>query len=196
MTTQDLAVEHMALAGRIAGNILKRLPRRPYGYMDAQDVYQEARLGLVQAATRFDGRRHVEFGAYARRRIDGAVLDGLRRNDHLKRCVRAKVKAGDAADQAPPLPLLFPDEMRSRFAGPDEDAAQAETARIVRDAIDALPPRLGAVIECRYLGGETMREIGERLGVNESRACQLHQNALAHLRRYFQRHDLTTRSFR
>jgi RNA polymerase sigma factor (sigma-70 family) len=45
-----------------------------------------------------------------------------------------------------------------------------------------LPARLRKVLELRYLNGLSMREIGEALSVNESRASQLHKHALEQLR--------------
>jgi RNA polymerase sigma factor for flagellar operon FliA len=41
-----------------------------------------------------------------------------------------------------------------------------------------LPARYQTVIGLYYLGGKTMREIGDRLGINESRVSQIHRAAL------------------
>jgi RNA polymerase sigma factor for flagellar operon FliA len=41
-----------------------------------------------------------------------------------------------------------------------------------------LPERYQAVIKLYYIGGKTMREIGESLGINESRVSQIHRAAL------------------
>ena len=41
-----------------------------------------------------------------------------------------------------------------------------------------MPERYQAVIGLYYLGGKTMREIGDRLGINESRVSQIHRAAL------------------
>jgi RNA polymerase sigma factor for flagellar operon FliA len=41
-----------------------------------------------------------------------------------------------------------------------------------------LPVRHRQVIHNYYSGGKTMREIGEHLGVNESRVSQIHKAAL------------------
>ncbi len=42
-----------------------------------------------------------------------------------------------------------------------------------------LPERYQTVIGLYYLGGKTMREIGDRLGINESRVSQIHTAALS-----------------
>lgn len=41
-----------------------------------------------------------------------------------------------------------------------------------------LPERYQAVIQQYYAGGKTMREIGDALGINESRVSQIHRAAL------------------
>ncbi len=48
-----------------------------------------------------------------------------------------------------------------------------ETRQAVRDAIEDLPQREQIVLTLFYFRGRTLREIGQTLGVSESRACQL-----------------------
>lgn len=43
------------------------------------DFLQEAEIGLIQAMSRFDERGTVPFGAFARRRVNGAVIDHARK---------------------------------------------------------------------------------------------------------------------
>jgi RNA polymerase sigma factor (sigma-70 family) len=54
----------------------------PYQYVDLEDVIQMARLGLWDAATRYDARTGVPFGAYAGKVIVHAIT---RYADHLRR---------------------------------------------------------------------------------------------------------------
>ncbi len=49
-------------------------------------------------------------------------------------------------------------------------------------AIDALPPREKIVIALYYYENLTLREIGEVLGVTESRVSQLHTKAILRLK--------------
>jgi RNA polymerase sigma factor for flagellar operon FliA len=56
----------------------------------------------------------------------------------------------------------------------DEDAA--------RDAIDRAPERERLVLGRYYFEGHTLSEIGEVLGVTESRVCQIHTKAILQLR--------------
>lgn len=50
------------------------------------------------------------------------------------------------------------------------------------DAIDKLPPREKLVMGMHYEEEMNLREIGEVLGVSESRVCQLHTQTIARLR--------------
>jgi RNA polymerase sigma factor for flagellar operon FliA len=61
---------------------------------------------------------------------------------------------------------------------PDVLTGQNELRTILSDAMKTLPARYQTVIGLYYLGGKTMREIGERLGINESRVSQIHRVAL------------------
>jgi RNA polymerase sigma factor FliA len=60
---------------------------------------------------------------------------------------------------------------------------QRETQRVVARAIRSLPAKERLVVSLYYYDGLTMREIGEVLGVNESRVSQYHSRAKARLRR-------------
>jgi RNA polymerase sigma factor for flagellar operon FliA len=49
-------------------------------------------LGLVDAAAKFDPAKGVKFDTYARHRVRGAILDGLRKADPIGRELRRKNK--------------------------------------------------------------------------------------------------------
>jgi RNA polymerase sigma factor for flagellar operon FliA len=51
---------------------------------------------------------------------------------------------------------------------------RAHTRELVRKTLDDLPARLRSVAELYYLRELSLREIGEIMGVTESRVCQLH----------------------
>lgn len=55
-------------------------------------------------------------------------------------------------------------------------------AEVVREAIQALGPVHRQVITAYYWGGQTVRHIGEAIGVSESRVSQIHHQALGRLR--------------
>lgn len=194
MTTHQIVIDHLPLAAAFTRRTLQQFHPVDMA-IEAQDILQDARVGLVQAAAKFDGRRSVPFGAFARRRIDGAIRDGLRRNDHLTRDARRKLKASGAADQAVPMRLLDPDKLIGKHEQPDNEAARAEAARLLGDAISTLPARLRCLLDAYYHRGQPMRVIGSRLHVNESRVSQLHKQALRHLRVYFEERGMGREDF-
>lgn len=61
---------------------------------------------------------------------------------------------------------------------PDVLTGQSELRSVLSTAMKTLPERYQTVIGLYYLGGRTMREIGEKLGINESRVSQIHRAAL------------------
>ncbi len=72
------------------------------------------------------------------------------------------------ADQSSPSPLL--------------SVAASERRAILARMIDVLPPRERQVLALYYFEELTMREVGEALGVTESRVSQLHSSAVLRLR--------------
>ena len=79
-------VEHLPLARKLALRLASRVPVS----VDADDLVGVATMGLLDAADRFEERRGVPFEAYARTRIQGALLDSLRACDHLSRGTRRR----------------------------------------------------------------------------------------------------------
>lgn len=61
---------------------------------------------------------------------------------------------------------------------PEARAARVELQSSIVDAIEELPERLQLVLSLHYQEECSLREIGEVLGVTESRVCQLHSEAV------------------
>ena len=70
----------------------------------------------------------------------------------------------------------------SRAPDPEAVVNQSELRDRIADAIAALPEREKLVIALYYYENLTLREIGEVLGVTESRVSQLHTKAVLRLR--------------
>lgn len=74
-------------------------------------------------------------------------------------------------------------------AGPDERLLEEERKRLLREALVALEdPREREALSLHHLHGMSLRQIGERLGVSESRVCQLHRRAMVKLRNWLAVH--------
>src|SRR5947207_1761864 len=84
----------------------------------------------------------------------------------------------DEGDQVSLLDTLEdPDSIR-----PAEALDETELREILGDAISRLPEREKLVITLYYYEELTLREIGEVLGVTESRISQLHTKAILRLK--------------
>jgi len=87
-TDSALIARHGALIDRAA----RRLAGRTAGAVSPEDLWSAGALGLIDAARRFDPSRDVRFETFAEHRIRGAMLDEMRRMDHLPRRLRAQTE--------------------------------------------------------------------------------------------------------
>lgn len=82
----DLIAKYAHLLDRVARRIVART-----GLHSAfDDLWSAGALGLLEAAKRFDAGRGVTFETFVDHRIRGAMLDELRRMDHLPRRLRSR----------------------------------------------------------------------------------------------------------
>jgi hypothetical protein len=86
--------------------------------------------------------------------------------------------SGENHDESTMPAALIPSEPEQ----PDTAYEKNETKDRVREAIASLPPREQKVIGLYYYGEATMKQIGQEIGVNESRVSQLHARAIRRLR--------------
>jgi RNA polymerase sigma factor for flagellar operon FliA len=85
----------------------------------------------------------------------------------------------DALDSSALPPVLVPSEPPA----PDRVYEQSEARERMRRALALLPPRERRIVGLYYFGDATMKQIGEAIGVNESRVSQLHARAIQRLRK-------------
>ena len=64
---------------------------------------------------------------------------------------------------------------------PDESCARGQLRSLLANAMQTLPARYQRVVVMYYNQGSTMKQIGNELGVNESRVSQIHKAALEKL---------------
>ena len=78
----------------------------------------------------------------------------------------------------PRLELNDLGEPSSLESSPESIATRRQLVGTVAKAIDGLPERLNLIVGLYYQEECSFREIGEVLGVTESRVCQLHSEAM------------------
>lgn len=76
---------------KLARNIYSKLPNT----IQLSEVESFANLGLLDAMEKYNHNRGVEFEAYAKIRIKGAIFDEIRKQDWLPRSIRLLVKSNN-----------------------------------------------------------------------------------------------------
>jgi RNA polymerase sigma factor for flagellar operon FliA len=219
-----LICEHLPLVRQVA----QRFYVGSSSPIEMNDLVQYGVIGLIDATEKFDAARGTSFHSYARFRIKGSILDGLRHIDFVPRSVRRKrrellaatqrveqVTGGAAKDRdiakelgidaeelrqlretVQGISMSSVEEMTDRGCeveltdaicrngnetSPEADAEQLEMKGILAGAIDELPEKERLVLSLYYFDNCTMREVGDVLGVTESRVSQLHAKAVKRL---------------
>jgi RNA polymerase sigma factor FliA len=91
-----LLMENLSLVHHVA----RQLERKLSNELDHDELVSAGTLGLMSAMTAFDPERGLAFSTFAVPRIRGAILDELRRQDHVPRSVRRKTRDIQAASHA------------------------------------------------------------------------------------------------
>lgn len=93
---QALLREHLGLVYFVA----RQIARGGRGDIELDELVSAGALGLTEALDAFDTSRGLAFSTFATPRIRGAILDELRRQDHVPRSVRRKTRDLKAATDA------------------------------------------------------------------------------------------------
>ena len=107
-TARDrLLEEHLGLVHHVARQVSRTLAVRA----DFDELVSAGTIGLMTALEGFDASRGLAFSTFAAPRIRGAILDELRKQDHVPRSIRRKTREMSAAREA---------WMRAHGRGPDD----------------------------------------------------------------------------
>lgn len=221
-TESDVYAAYDGLVRRLALKLSRNLPDT----VSMDDLLQAGSIALIEAYRRYDGSSGASFETYASIRVNGAMVDELRRTAFGSRGVRRELRrvagvvdllskrAGREprnAEIAAELGLeinqyhslmarsLHQQVLSLDIPGPDNEGSigdsmahdglspESEVARIelnerVRSAIDQLPERECMALTLYYYHGMNLREVGMRMGVSESRVCQLQSSGVRKLR--------------
>lgn len=88
-----LLLEHLPTVRYLARRIHERLPQ----HVELEDLISAGVVGLIDAFSKFDQSKKVQFKSYAQFRIRGAILDSLRTLDWSPRELRRKGRAVEEA---------------------------------------------------------------------------------------------------
>jgi RNA polymerase sigma factor (sigma-70 family) len=92
--TGDMAARDVLLTENLSlvHHVARQLERKLSNELDHDELVSAGTLGLMSAMTAFDPDRGLAFSTFAVPRIRGAILDELRRQDHVPRSVRRKTR--------------------------------------------------------------------------------------------------------
>jgi RNA polymerase sigma factor for flagellar operon FliA len=88
-----MLMEHLPIVRYLARRIHERLPQ----HVELDDLISAGVVGLIDAFSKFDHNKKVQFKSYAQFRIRGAILDSLRTLDWSPRELRRKGRAVEEA---------------------------------------------------------------------------------------------------
>lgn len=84
----EIVTRNLGLAQYVANRYRARAPE----HQSIEDIVSYAYEGLIDSVEKFQPEMGYQFPTYAVRRISGAILDGLRKEDPLPRSARKRVK--------------------------------------------------------------------------------------------------------
>lgn len=170
--------------------------------LDEDDLYCEGRVAVLEALSSY---KHygIQEQTWVRTRIRQRMIDAIRRLDPRSRDeMRLVVKhaAGQTSgeeerrgrvvsarrlvsmDAAPGQDEPLVSRLEDAGSMPADEAAHANhQRRELMAAMEQLPQRQRKALELGLFGGMPLKEIGELMGISESRVCQLQKRAVQHL---------------
>jgi RNA polymerase sigma factor for flagellar operon FliA len=172
---KEITPEMSRIVRGLAGRLHARLP---HGCgIEISDLVQAGNVGLLKATNSFQSHHGAPLELYAKFRIRGEMLDLVRRHAGRERSgpvLQAADHEVPESESAIPAPAE---------CSPQNSAVRQQRTAIIWEELQRLPARDRAVVRLRYSREMTLRQIGEELHVNESRACQIHQSALTRLKK-------------
>ncbi|MFD1722231.1 sigma-70 family RNA polymerase sigma factor [Amnibacterium endophyticum] len=150
-TERDRLVrENLAIVGYLVNEVARKAT-----HLSRDDLAAAGALGLVMAAESFDPAQGVPFGAFARRRVLGAIADEMRAADWATRTARRRIKESlkvqerltSALGRTPTL-----DELAESL-GVDR-ASAAEAMADAQRSVSALDETVSDVIAASTVGPE------------------------------------------
>lgn len=176
------------LVERLGSSMLRVARMYVSSHAVAEECVQEAWLGVLQGIDRFEGRSSLRTWVF-RILVNIAKTRGQREG----RSVPFAALGGDDADQPTWDPAMFrgPEE---EFAGhwsslpfdwrglPEDRLTGGETLRVIRAAIDGLPPMQAEVLRMRDVLGWSSEEVRNALDLSETNQRVLLHRARAKVR--------------
>lgn len=184
-----------------------------YGYVEFRDLLQLGVVGLLESIARFEPRAGASFAGFARKRIRGAILNGLEAQSehHAQLAFRRRLRkertkslmdGAKANHRSSPFlqmveiatglavghmlegTAMYVDPASERGTYNDNSEVHA-SAEAFRYLLGKLPAMQAKILDLHYLNGVQFDEVAALVGLSKGRISQLHSAAILTLRRYF-----------
>jgi RNA polymerase sigma factor (sigma-70 family) len=177
-----------------ARSIARRLPPS----FELDDLIGEGHLGLVEAADSHNGERGT-FEMYARAKINFAIIDSIRRRKYIANTMEPlEATVQRPVDQFAVFSSSYLQVEAWERIQPGQRSSQSEETlisaideerkqKLLSSAIDDLAPRLQIVFRTHYRENRQIAVAARKLGVDPSRASQMHHEGLHELARGLRR---------
>jgi len=204
ITARDyLFLKYAPWARRVAGGVMGRVSSRG---VEWADHVQNAQIGLLEAMSRFDVRRGVDFMVFAKPRVRGAVFNGIRAfirspADQSTDTTSDRMHSLWESDNQDPLDAFIDAVVGMSlgyFLDGRSEAGSADSLKIdhlLGDALLDLPERQRQIVIAHYFQHVQFQQIAEDLQVTKGRVSQLHKAALTTLREALGRRNAGRDSF-
>jgi RNA polymerase sigma factor FliA len=189
-----LVLHYAPTARLLAARRARRIPRN--SIVDVDDLETAALIGLTQAIEAFDPSRGLKFVTYGVPRIQGSMIDELRKVDWVPRLVRSRGEdehaprmrhfsdlnpgAGTETERDKPFAVGL-EQLADRIT--DAPFAQLEEDEWLLDLAPSVHGDERHLLEQYYRRGRVLKSIGADLGVSESRASQMRSEVIDRLRK-------------
>lgn len=163
---------------RVRGAMMDELRSHDRLSRDARDrarVVLTARVALRQEL----GREPTHHELTQRVRLSSGEVERALATAATRNVLSLDARNGEFAEDNEPL-LLADDLVDDEHLQPPEAAQRNDLLRLIEGSLSSAERNL---VRLRYGDGLTMRRIGRRLGLSESRVCQLHSRLLLKLHR-------------
>lgn len=209
LAREEIFFRYAPWARSVARDVYRRLP---VPQVEWADYAHNATIGLLEAMSRFDASRGIDFMGYAKARVRGAVFNGLR--SYLTEYKRrdSGTRMGDRMDSFDHGPaedvleqvitsvaglglgfLLDSAASSSAFQMDDDPGLVTERQQmdqLIEVAMLNLPEKERQVMVLHYHQHVPFVEIAGLLGVTKGRVSQIHKAAIGRMRASIHAPDL------
>lgn len=219
MEDNEVARKMFPWVRRMAQKVVAGMP----SFVEVDDLVQEGMIALIKAIPRFEEARGIKFETFVERRVQGAMIDALRRQswsrglrrmrreiiatremlerelgrwpepeeiaqklgisrEILDRRIRHIEKLESTTQTEGSLSFLEGGFIPKESISPLQPLIEEGERDRLRAAIKTLSPRDRRVITLYYFRGLTQKQIGQAIGIGESRVCQIRTEIIRRLR--------------